>query len=176
MNIEKLKEALTYLFEEEDEQILAVKHSDDFKKFTDIEGVIIRGHILIEQNLNRSIELTVLLKDEYNADKFSFAQKVQIANMLGITRDFKIELNALNKLRNQIAHSLKYEEKYIDIVINEVNKKLKESHESFKNKNDKLNSLIYSISFMCGSISQAHSTAKLKFILQQLTLFKSKLE
>jgi hypothetical protein len=152
------------LYDENEINFLADKYAKEFTKFSDIEGIIIRGHILIEQSINRSIELTVLTKNEYNADRFSFAQKVQIGNMLGISGDFKTELNSLNKLRNQIAHSLKYDEKYIDIIINEIQKK---SSEPFPDKKDKLKSLITAIGFMCGAISHAHNTARLKYILHQ---------
>ena len=144
---------------------LALEYSKSFTKFSDIEGVIIRGHILIEQALNRSIELTVLNKSEYNADRFSFAQKIQIANMLGISEFFKTELNSLNKLRNQIAHSLKYEEKYIDVIIKGIYKK---DSKLFGNKKDKYKSLIIAISFIAGAISYGHEYAKHTLLKKQI--------
>lgn len=128
-----------------DTENLASEFEKNFTNFSDIEGTIIRGHILIEQMLNHSIELTVPNKSEYKAEKFSFAQKVEIANMLGVSIEFKIELNALNKLRNQIAHSLKYDDKYIDVIINGVRKK---KSEIFNNKTNKSSSLKVAISFI----------------------------
>ncbi len=148
-------------------EILADEFAKNFTKFSDTEGAIIRGHILIEQMLNQSIELTVLNKSEFKADKFSFAQKTEIGNMLGISIEFKIELNALNKLRNQIAHSLKYEEKYIDVIINGVFSK---KSEIFLNKKDKLASLKVAISFICGAICYGHKTARQNFLMQQMKL------
>jgi hypothetical protein len=153
--------------EDKELESLANEFSKKFTAFTDIEGAIIRGHILVEQMLNKSIELTVLNKNEYKTDKFSFAQKAEIGNMLGISTEFKIELNALNKLRNQIAHSLKHEEKYIDVIINNVyNKK----SDIFLDKKNKLNSLKTSISFMCGAISFAHVTARQEFIIHEMKM------
>ncbi len=112
-NIDLMESRTNVDNEDAELKILAGEFAGNFTNFTDIEGVIIRGHILVEQMLNRSIELAVLNKSEFKADKFSFAQKMEIGSMLGISIDFKIELKALNKLRNQIAHSLRYEEKYI---------------------------------------------------------------
>lgn len=71
---------------------LAKEFANLFTSFTDIEGVIIRGHILVEQNLNRAIEYTIIHPKEYRADKFTFAQKLNIANMLGITIGLKMSL------------------------------------------------------------------------------------
>ncbi|MDI9313026.1 MAG: hypothetical protein QM535_22640 [Limnohabitans sp.] len=150
---------------------LANEFSNLFTKFTDIEGIIIRGHILVEQYLNKSIEQTVLHSAEFDVDKFSFAQKINIGNMLGISIDLKNELIALNKLRNQIAHSLKFENKYIELIINGIYSK---NNKIFRDKNDKINSLITSISFICGYIAHAHKNAKRNFLVQQISELQSK--
>ncbi|MBS5980216.1 MAG: hypothetical protein KIB51_10905 [Dysgonomonas mossii] len=135
---------------------LAKDFANSFTTFTDIEGVIIRGHILVEQHLSRAIENTVLRPEEYRADKFTFAQKLHIANMLGISTILKNELSLLNSLRNQIAHSLNYKEKHVVKIIEMTKAKHREWREDLP-----LNiGLRRAISFMCGYISMSHNLAK----------------
>ncbi|MBK7227240.1 MAG: hypothetical protein IPH96_18190 [Saprospiraceae bacterium] len=103
----------------------AEEFASDFKKFTEIEGIIIRGHIVVERQLIKAIERTVSKPMEFEPERLSFSNKLMLSNMLGVSDLFKKELNALNKLRNQVAHSLKYDDKLIVLIIQEVNKKNK---------------------------------------------------
>jgi len=129
---------------------LANEHSTSFKDLTDLEGLIIRGHILIEKALNNSIATVAYKKDEFNPDQFTFAQKASLARLLGISGVLKNEINAFNKLRNQIAHSLEFEEKYLNVIINGIKSKDKEKQYP---KTQKVNNLKRAISFMCGIIA-----------------------
>jgi hypothetical protein len=128
-------------------------------QFSEFEGLIIRGHILVEQSLNRSIELSLLNSLDYESDRFSFSQKIIIGNMLGISGDLKVELNALNKLRNQIAHSLKYDENLVDVIIDQVRKR---NSSIFEGKETRLLLLTTAISFLSGIIAASYKSANLK--------------
>lgn len=72
----------------------------------DAFGVIVRGHVLIENALQACIYAYVPHPaDLYRKLELFFAQKVRLAHMLGIiTRDESRILLEFNELRNQIAH------------------------------------------------------------------------
>lgn len=127
----------------------AREHAESFKDFTDIEGVVIRGHIVIEKALIKSIKNIVYKESEFKPDKFSFSQKLTIARMYDIAGLFEKEINVLNKLRNQIAHSLEFDEKYIDLIIESVANKNKEREYL---AGEKVENLKHAISFICGVI------------------------
>lgn len=131
-------------------QILAEEHAAAFTKLTEMEGMVIRGQVMVESNLNRAIQLSLHDKEEYKPDKFSFSQILIIGHMLGVSNAFKGELNALNKLRNQVAHGIAFDEKYIDIIIQEVKKK---SPDSIKPDGPKIAALGAAISFICGALA-----------------------
>jgi hypothetical protein len=146
-------------------ETFAKAHADAFTQLSEIEGIIIRGHILVERAINNAIEHTVINKEDYKSDRFTFSQKVIISNMFGLSSHFKLEINTLNKLRNQIAHTLEYDVKNVDIIINEIHKK----EPKFINLEDsKIESLGKAISFMCGAIFISHEDFKFKIIVQHL--------
>ena len=62
--------------ESDDLKTLADQHTNDFKRFTEIEGIIIRGHIVIERQLIRAIEMSVDNPSEFDSEKLSFSNKV----------------------------------------------------------------------------------------------------
>ncbi|MGL3000693.1 hypothetical protein [Flavobacterium sp. RSSB_23] len=128
---------------------LSDEHHDSFTDFSIIEGIIIRGHILVEKSLVKSISEAIYRNDEFYPEKLSFSQKVTIARMLGISVFVKKEVNALNKLRNQIAHTLEFDEQYIDEIINGIKKKDLEN----KYPKNRIQSLKMAISFICFTIS-----------------------
>jgi hypothetical protein len=128
---------------------LSDEHHDSFTDFSIIEGIIIRGHILVEKTLVKSISEAIYRNDEFYPEKLSFSQKVTIARMLGISVFVKREVNALNKLRNQIAHTLGFEERYIDEIINEIKKKDLEN----KYPENRIQCLKMAISFICFTIT-----------------------
>ena len=145
----------------------AEEFASDFKKFTEIEGIIIRGHIVVERQLIKAIERTVSKPKEFEPERLSFSNKLMLTNMLGVSDVFKKELNALNKLRNQVAHSLKYDDKLIDLIIKEVNNK-EQIIDLKKITEEKLGT---AISFISGAISQSSLFDKknyLKTILKEI--------
>lgn len=144
---------------------LADQHINDFKRFTQIEGIVIRGHILVDRQLIRAIEMSVENPREFDPEKLSFSNKVMIAQMMGISDLFKVELKSLNKLRNQVAHSLQFNIKLLHLIIDEVNKKQTVIKKSIPIEVQ----LGTAISFICGAISQANLKVK-KELLETITM------
>ena len=144
-------------------------HSKHFNHLSTIESLIIRGHILIEHDLNEAIKKCVLYKEKYKADKFSFSQKIAIGSMLGITQYIEQEVQLINKLRNQIAHSLTYEKDLLKILFSKVDKMDK----LFHLKNDDNEKTKRSISWICGMITISPYTLQ---EIQYLTIKKNKLQ
>ena len=80
----------------------------------DLDYLILKGHILTEHSLHFFIENTSVEKINFEKIKFSYANKVEIAKTLGLFKSnpkLYEELKLLNKLRNSIAHKLKYDDK-----------------------------------------------------------------
>ena len=150
--------------ENENIKTLADQHANDFKRFTEIEGIIIRGHIVVERQLIRAIEMSVDNPREFDPEKLSFSNKVMIAHMMGISDLFKVEFKSLNKLRNQVAHSLQFDTQLLHLIIDEVNKKQTVIEKSMPIEVQ----LGTAISFICGAISQANLKVK-KELLETIT-------
>ncbi len=150
--------------ENDDIKTLADQHANDFKRFTEIEGIIIRGHIVVERQLIRAIEMSVDKPGEFDPERLTFSNKLMVAHMLGISDLFKVELKSLNKLRNQVAHSLQFDTKMLHLIIDEVNKKQAVIDKSMPIEVQ----LGTAISFICGAISQANLKVK-KELLQTIT-------
>lgn len=150
--------------ENDDIETLADQHANDFKRFTETEGIIIRGHIVVERQLIRAIEMSVDKPSEFDPERLTFSNKLMVAHMLGISDLFKVELKSLNKLRNQVAHSLQFDTKMLHLIIDEVNKKQAVIDKSMPIEVQ----LGTAISFICGAISQANLKVK-KELLQTIT-------
>ena len=100
--------------EETKEHILVDKFFFHMFGIKDLDYLILKGHILTEHSLNFFIEQTSIEKINFEKIKFSYSNKIEIAKTLGLFKSNpKIyeELKLLNKLRNSIAHKLKYDEK-----------------------------------------------------------------
>jgi len=146
------------------------QHSERFNLLTTLESIIIRGHILIEHELNCAIEKCILYKNEFKADKFSFSQKILIANMLGITKHFKDEIILINKLRNQIAHSLSYDSQLVDSIINRMTQLDKDLHKIA----DRSQAFARVVSFICGGLAiMPYGIRELQFLEYQIERLKS---
>ena len=145
-------------------------HMFDIKE---VDYLILKGHILTEHSLHFFIEMTSVEKINFEKVKFSYSNKIEIAKTLGLFENntkLYSELKILNKLRNSIAHKLKYDEKlfadfikgfepYKDFFQSETFKKLNISEEIFKEnengeipENGKLNMSMLYISTICMKI------------------------
>jgi hypothetical protein len=72
----------------------------------DAFGIVVRGHVLIENALQACIYAYVPNPaDLYRRLEMFFSQKIRLAHMLGIiSADEKLVLDMFNRLRNQLAH------------------------------------------------------------------------
>lgn len=141
---------------------------DEFAKFADneldgiidIQLLILKGHILVEYTLNCYLEsISKAESSDFFAENFTFANKVKIANhfgQLGGKKENLIkELTLLNKLRNDIAHSLTYSEKHLEELFSELKKKNATDFFSLPNQTLK-DKLIGALSFISGAIFAAY--------------------
>ena len=113
---------------------------DDFLPYLincrDTDNLIIKGHILTEHALNFYINMKSVDKIDIEKMKFTYANKIQIAKILGLFKIFPQlleELTLLNKLRNSLAHRLKYNEKVLTDFLKGFEKR--RSGFSFKSQN-----------------------------------------
>lgn len=90
-----------------------LKHLFDCR---DTDNLIIKGHILTEYAMNFYIEMSSAEKIDLKETRFTYSNKIDIVRILGLfkkNRHLCQELKLLNKLRNSIAHKLKYDEKIL---------------------------------------------------------------
>ncbi|REG83351.1 hypothetical protein [Winogradskyella sediminis] len=141
---------------------------DEFYVFTeeqldgisDFELLILKGHILVEYTLNCYLEAISKDKDsDFFKENLSFSIKVKIAKhfgQLGSVDDNLIkELTILNKLRNDIAHSLSYKKEHLTELFSELSKKSPSGLIS-DSKNSQQERFIGVISFITGAIFTAY--------------------
>lgn len=87
-------------------------------KCTDLENLIIKGHLIIEQSINKFIQSQAIAKT--NLDDVPFSTKVKIAQLLGLFHNknspYK-NIILLNRLRNSIAHKLDTDMKLFESFI-----------------------------------------------------------
>lgn len=82
----------------------------------DTDNLIIKGHILTEYAMNFFIEMSSVEKIDLKEIRFTYSNKIDIVRILGLFKKNEFlynELKLLNKLRNSIAHRLKYDEKVL---------------------------------------------------------------
>jgi hypothetical protein len=80
---------------------------------------ILTCHIIVEFMLNKFIEFAAVAQTDISKERFSFAQKLSLFHMFGFAPDPTVipSLDLLNRLRNQVAHSLDLDRKQIDVLI-----------------------------------------------------------
>lgn len=69
-------------------------------------GVVVRGHIVIEQELIEFIEMNLVNKSYLNAMSLDYSQRVKLAMALGLSQEKGPALQAIGKLRNAFAHNI----------------------------------------------------------------------
>ena len=79
----------------------------------DVDNVIIKGHILTEYAMQIYIDKKAIEKINFKKVYTTYANKIEMSRLLGLFKE-NSELNTtlkhLNKLRNSLAHNLKYDE------------------------------------------------------------------
>jgi hypothetical protein len=84
---------------------------DEAKFLADLQGedelgTVIRGHIHIEAQILRLLEVLVPYPEHLEKMKLNYAQKVQLAVAMGLKPEHAGSLNTLGSIRNRIAHKL----------------------------------------------------------------------
>lgn len=70
--------------------------------------VLLRGHLWVEKHLISLLEAELARPEALDLDRVSFAQKVKLADALGmLTPDEEGLLRKLNQARNLLAHDLR---------------------------------------------------------------------
>ena len=96
------------------------------EEITDTTLMILKGHIEVEYALNCYLEVVSKMPSDFFRERFSFTTKVKMLQFFGnLDRNILKELRLLNSLRNDIAHTLKYDETRLDLLIKEVEMKRK---------------------------------------------------
>lgn len=126
----------------------------------DIQLLILKGHIIVEYTMNFYLEsISKSDNSDFFKENFTFAEKVKIAKhfgQLGSKEDNLIlELTLLNKLRNNIAHSLKYDERHLLELFAAVDKKSPNLIYSDKDK-QLIHKFAAATSFISGAIFSAY--------------------
>ena len=137
---------------------------DNFKKFinnelesiSDIQLLVLKGHVLIEYSLNKFIEASFDETFKLNKTNFTFSHKINIAKALGLfwknKSDFlEDHIKDINKLRNQIAHSLSFDNQILERIINYYIEIAKTPHLMGREKSD-FDNFFHVIPSICGNI------------------------
>lgn len=120
----------------------------------DLELMILKGHILVEYSLNKFIDDTNEGILQIDDTMFNFSSKVRIAEFLGLFKKkdhLKESINILNKIRNQIAHQLEYDERLLQSLI-KLFLEFNIEGSAIKQENEKLKNLYFIIIAICGLI------------------------
>jgi hypothetical protein len=79
-------------------------------KGRDVTLIILRGHLLVEEELNELLELLVHNPQHLQKARLSFAQRVRLVHALyparGASEPLMVAIEKLNSLRNSLAHQL----------------------------------------------------------------------
>lgn len=91
----------------------------ELPKVRRLDLVILKCHILLEYMLNQYIRFVGNNEYDISKDRFSFSNKIIIAHILGLPPDptFIPSLEIINKLRNQVAHTMSLNRELIDTLI-----------------------------------------------------------
>ena len=84
-----------------------------------LDLVVLRSHLLIEYMLNQFIDITARTEGVIDTERFTFSQKEALVHLLGFPSDplFFPSVDLLNKIRNQVAHTLTLDRRLIDKLI-----------------------------------------------------------
>ena len=120
----------------------------------DIQLLILKGHIIVEYTLNCYLE-SISKADDSNffKENFTFAHKINLAKHFGDLSDKESlikELTLLNKLRNDLSHSLKYNNKHLEGLFSEINKKAQNT--GFTKQKTDIEKTKWAIGFISGAL------------------------
>jgi hypothetical protein len=121
--------------------------------FRDLDLYILKCHLIIEHQLDKSIETVTKNRLSMDTANFTFSQKIKLAMLLGFFDEnerMKIFLTKLNKLRNHIAHKLTYDPSLLREITDFENNYNEEKFETQENYYKTV--LFYLVSYYCGAL------------------------
>ncbi len=129
--------------------------------------MILKGHIIIEYALNCYLEsISIKGSSDFFKETFTFSTKIKLIRYFGHlgskNKGIIRELELLNSLRNDIAHSLDYNENNLIRFLDEIEKK-KANIYLERNRYPKFEQMKIAISFLAGLIlgaAKSNSTPK----------------
>ena len=130
--------------------------SKELSSINDTQLLILKGHILVEYSLNCYLEAkSINNKSDFFKEQFTFSTKLKMAKhftTLGaIDNDLINEIHILNKIRNEIAHKLSYNNTLLNQLFSEVIKQSPEGIMSNPNATVK-EKIIGTIAFITGAL------------------------
>lgn len=137
---------------DEDFGILIFK---EIESITDLELLILKGHILVEYSMNKFIEDIADESFDIYKENFPFGQKTKICKALGLFRSTMHPLEeiitTLNKIRNSIAHYLEFDESELQKLIS-LYKKISHKVNPIQESGDNFEIVKELIQTICGRI------------------------
>jgi hypothetical protein len=129
--------------------------SGQLKGIKNIELLILKGHVLVEYALNKYIDAFSHTDISIEDSRFSFAQKLDVCRILGLIKNSTDHLNeqlvALNKIRNQIAHTLTFDHKTLEQIFKHHPQEVQQ-FKSLKEDTKNIKVLSGIIPWLCGNI------------------------
>ena len=126
----------------------------EFPRTQNLEYAILKSHLIIEYALTQYIRCFSAVVVSTESIRFTFAQRLEIAYLLGFGNNDPISLptvERLNKVRNQVAHTFNLDRVALDemLLINS------EDYDAFKVKNDRerISRLRSICAFICGRVA-----------------------
>ncbi len=127
---------------------------------TNLELLILKGHILVEYAINLYLEaISKNEQSDFFKENFTFSNKLSILKHFGNlgSKDENLyqEIHLLNKLRNDIAHSLTYNEKHLQDFFSNIKNKYAKVEDDIRKSN--IEKFVLAITFICGAIFSVYN-------------------
>jgi hypothetical protein len=90
------------------------RFQQEMKQVDEVAHVLLKGHLLIEEGINRILDQYVFHREHLQEARLSFHAKVLLARGFGLRKNNFGEwelIGAINSLRNTLAHSLQAPER-----------------------------------------------------------------
>jgi len=91
----------------------------EIPKSRSLDLVILKCHLLVEYMMNQFITLSAKNKFDISKERFTFSQKLSLVHAFGFHLDPTIlpSIEVLNRLRNQVAHTLVLDRELVDTLL-----------------------------------------------------------
>ena len=100
------------------EEILDSLESD-LMKFEDVELILLKGHLILEQALNQHLALYISDRNKLKSLRLMFSKKIDLLVALDgsffSNKDRILQLKEINRIRNKLAHEIKFDHYHDDL-------------------------------------------------------------